>query len=114
MKVLTWNLNNRKRDSLHQVRFVIDREPDILVLTEVHPSRLDLWKEALKGYDIAPHNIGERKTESRSAGFAGSKAVCSKAAGRACHQCASRGAHGLCGICGGMGCTRAPAPKVSP
>ena len=37
---------------LHQVRFVTDREPDIVVLTEVHPSRLDLWREALKGYDI--------------------------------------------------------------
>jgi exonuclease III len=53
MKVLTWNLNNRKRDSLHQVLFVTDREPDIVVLTEVHPSRIDLWREALKGYDVA-------------------------------------------------------------
>ena len=52
MKVLTWNLNNRRRVSLDQASFVIELEPDIVVLTEVHPSRLDLWRKALKGYDV--------------------------------------------------------------
>ncbi len=53
MKVLTWNLNNRKRDSLDQGHFVRDRKPDVVVLTEVHPSRIDLWREAFEGYDVA-------------------------------------------------------------
>ena len=61
MKVLTWNLNNRRQASLDQTDFVIHREPNIVVLTEVHPSRIDLWREALKGYDVAQTtSISER------------------------------------------------------
>ena len=52
MKVLTWNLNNRKQASLDQADVVIHREPDIVALTEVHPSQIDLWRKALTGYDV--------------------------------------------------------------
>ena len=51
--MLTWNLNNRRQVSTDQADLVIHREPDIVVLTEVHPSRIDLWRAALKGYDLA-------------------------------------------------------------
>jgi exonuclease III len=61
MTVLTWNLNNRRRASPDQAVFVTEREPDILILTEVHPSRLDLWRKALKGYEVAKTtSISER------------------------------------------------------
>jgi exonuclease III len=52
MKVLTWNLNNRRQASPDQADFVTHREPDIVTLTEVHPSQIDLWRKALKGYDV--------------------------------------------------------------
>ena len=51
MRAPTWNLNNRRQACLDQADFVIHREPDIVVLTEVHPSRIDR-REALKGYDV--------------------------------------------------------------
>ena len=70
MKVLTWNLNNR---SQAQADLVIHREPDVVVLTEVQPSRIELWGEALKGYDIAQTtSINERpRTVSDIARLAG-------------------------------------------